>query len=214
MENIETIMGISAIHISLASAFVSFFSFMVAGYLAWKTKFSPPRFVGEFPYAIIWSFDGGDPNKVGDEFIIPYIWLSNIGARPFLVGDIRLSIYKTNNTKYEINPTHSVPLTAIESPNLFSEFELIRTGKSPFNGFSVSGSEQWKNIYAFKITTEERAYLNGSVKLKFEIRRLGSKKFKSILSETISFEKKDEEVDWVRWLGQGGPKSIYYYKVQ
>ncbi len=200
--------------VSLVSVLIAFCSFMVTAYLAWITKIGPPKFVGSFPYVIIWSFDGGDKNKVGDEFIVPYLWLSNIGARNFLVEEIRLSFYKLNGNKlFDIAPEHSVPMEAIDSPNLFSEFELIRVGQAPFSGFSVPSYEQWKNNYAFIINPEDRAKLAGNIRIDIEVKKLGKNKFKSVLSETINFDINNKKVDWMRWLGEGGPESTYFYKI-
>jgi len=211
MENTEAFIQISSIDISLISAFVSICSFLVASYFAWRVNLSPPKLVGAFPYVIIWSFKGND-DKQSDEYLIPYTWLKNIGARPILVGDMRLTVYPQNGASFHLKPIHSVPLTAIEKPNTYSDFNLISLGEAPFSGFSISNSEQWKNTNAFPVSAAERALLKGKVKLVFEICKLGSNKYMLVLSENISFD--DESFDWVKWLEMGGPEATYYYKIK
>ncbi len=210
----STALGLSSIDISLISATVSIFSLFVVSYLAWRTKFSPPKLVGSFQYVIIWSFDSDDKCKVGDEYLIPYIWVSNVGATRILIGDIKLTIYPNGGNKITLYPIHSVPIAAIERPNSYSDFEEIRIGEAPFMGFSISNGEQWKNVNAFHISPEDRALLKGHVKLVFEVRELNSKRYKPAITENIDFVSEDEKVDWLRDLGGGGPMATYYNKVK
>jgi len=215
MESTATALELSSIDISLISATVSIFSLFVASYLAWKTKFSPPKLVGSFPYVIIWSFDGGDKYKVGDEYLIPYIWVSNVGATPILIDEIRLTIHPNGGKRITLYPIHSVPIAAIERPNSYSDFEEIRIGEAPFMGFPISNGEQWKNVNAFHISTEDRALLKGHVKLVFEVRELNSKRYKPVITENIDFvSEEDEPVNWLRFFGEGGPMARYYNKVK
>ena len=208
----ETVFGFSSIDISLVGLAISLFSLLVASYLAWKTKFSPPKLVGSVPYVVIWKFETNNEKNPEDIYIVPFVWLSNIGARPMLIEDIRLSIHFNDETKYFLDPIHSVPITAIEQPNIFSDFELIRLGEAPFCGLSIANSEQWKNTYAFSISSKKKALLKGNLKLVLEMSELGSSKFKSVISENINFD--NREFDWAVWADLDGPGSEYYYKVK
>lgn len=205
----ETILGITSVHISLVSAAVSFLSLCVAFYLAWRTKFSPPRLVGTFPYAVLWTFYEKTDGKLSGYFLVPSFWLSNIGARSILVADLRLVVFPPDGKPFTLFPIHSVPAQAIESPNTFSEYELLRIGDAPFGGFSISNSEKWISHHAFSLSPEQRVSLKGQVKFTVEVKRVGAKRFEQALCQEISFD--HSSFDWLSWAGVGGPSANYYY---
>lgn len=210
MVETETFFGISSIHMSIIGALISLCSLLVASFLAWRTKFSPPKLVGSSPYLVIWKFGRNDKEESEDIYVVPFIWLSNIGAKPMLIGDIRIKLIPSEGNEFVLSPNHTVPVVAIEKPNTFSDFELIRLGEAPFSGFSIAHSEQWKNNNAFQITPEMMALLKGHVRVVLEVCELGSNKFKPAVSENINFD--DKGFDWAEWAGLGGPGTEYYYK--
>jgi len=126
-----------------------------------------------------------------------------------LVADLRLVVSPPNGGPFTLFPIHSVPAEAIESPNTFSEYELLRIGDAPFGGFSILNSEKWTNHHAFYLSAEQRASLKGQVKLTVEIRRVGAKRFEKALCQEIGFD--SSSFDWLTWAGVGGPSANYYY---
>ncbi|WP_445369298.1 hypothetical protein ACH5Y9_08665 [Methylomonas sp. BW4-1] len=205
----ETIFGLTSADISLVSAFISLVSVYVAIRLAWNTRFSPPSLVGAFPYAILWTFfekTNGEPNGF---FLVPFFWLSNTGVRSMLVADLRLIVSPLNGETFTLFPIHSIPTEAVESPNTFSDHELLRIGDAPFGGFAISNSEKWTNHHALSLSPEQRASLKGKVKFTVQIKRVGAKRFEKAISQKIGFDV--SSFDWLTWAGVGGPSAHYYY---
>ena len=202
-------MGLTSVDIALWSAVLSLVSAYVAVRMAWATKFSPPNLVGTLPYVILWTFFEKKDGKPNDHFLVPAFWLSNIGARPMLVDDLRLVLGASNSKPIVLYPTHTVPTEAIESPNLFNEHELLRSGKAPFSGFSIAGSQTWSCCYAFHISNQDHTSLTGMVVVSVEVRGVGSSRYKSVLSDTFTFGK--SSFNWLEWVGVGGPQADYYY---
>lgn len=126
-----------------------------------------------------------------------------------LVAGVRLVISPPEGKPFTLFPIHSVPAEAIERPNTFSDYELLRIGDAPFGGFSISNSERWTNHHAFSLSPEQRASLKGKVKLAVEVKRVGTKGFKQVLSQEIGFD--HSAFDWLTWAGVGGPSANYYY---
>ena len=205
----NTVFGLTSVHISLVSVAVSFLSFCVASYLAWRTRFSPPKLVGTFPYAILWTFFEKTDEKPNGFFLIPFFWLSNTGACSMLIVGMRLVVSPSEGKSFILLPIHSVPIEAIESPNTFSKYELLRTGDAPFGGFSISNSEKWTNNHVFYLSPVQRASLTGPVQLSVEVKRLGARRFKRVLCQEIIFN--HTSFDWRTWAGVGGPSAAYYY---
>lgn len=209
MVETEAFFGVSSIHLSIIGVLISLCSLLVASFLAWRTKFSPPKLVGSFSYLVIWRFGKNNKERSEDIYVVPFIWLSNIGAKPILIGDIRMKLITAEENEIILSPNHTVPMEAIEKPNTISDFELIRLGEAPFSGFSIAYSEQWKNNNAFQITPEMRALLKGNVEVVLEICKLGTSKFKPAVSENIDFDHKGFE-----WASLGEPEADYYYKIK
>jgi hypothetical protein len=209
MDMNNTVFGLTSVHISLISVAISFFSFGMASYLAWRTKFSPPKLVGTFPYAILWTFSEKADEKHNEFFLIPFFWLSNTGAKPMLVAGMRLVVSPSEEKSFTLLPIHSVPAEAIESPNTFSDFKLLKFGDAPFGGFYISSSEKWTNNLVFSLSHEQRAYLKGSVQFSVEVKRVGACRFKKVLHQEITFD--HPSFDWFTWAGVGGPSAAYYY---
>jgi hypothetical protein len=205
----ETIWGLSSIDIALGSAVFSFVSICIAARLAWVTKFSPPKLVGTFPHIIVWTFFDQRDQKPNGQFLVPFFWLSNIGARPMLVEDLRITFRPKDTESFLLYPTHSVPAEAIESPNIFSEYGLLHAGMAPFCGFAVPTSETWKCYYAFAISPKQRKPLIGLVQITVEVKRLGTRHFRRVLHDTFVFNQ--PSFSWERWAGVGGPSAEYYY---
>lgn len=204
----ETILGLSSFHLALGGAIVSILSFLVALRLAWMNKFSPPRLVGVFPYVVLYTFKKPD-DKPSDYFLVPSFWLTNTGARSMLVEEVRLVVAASASTTLTLYPMHTVPLEAIDAPNTFSDYELLRLGKAPFSGFSVSPAERWVNNLAFALSPEERAALHEESLVSVEIRPVGGKRFKRVLRQQVGFG--HSEFRWLDWVGIGGPSADYFY---
>lgn len=204
----ETLLRMTSADLSLVGAAVSVLSFLVALRLAWTTKFSPPRLIGVFPYVVLYTFTKSD-DKPSDLFLVPAFWLTNTGARPMLAEEIRLVIAVSADTVLTLYPVHTVPLEAIDAPNTFEDYELLRLGKAPFSGLAVSPSERWMNNLAFSLTSDERKSLRENASVSLEVRSVGSKRFKRVLQQRIVFG--HSVFSWLNWVGLGGPLAEYFY---
>lgn len=210
---LETVLGLTSIHIALGGAVVSVLSFLVAVRLAWLNKFSPPRLIGVFPFVVLYTFskpgDSGPDDSQSDFFLVPSFWLTNTGARSMLVEDVRLVIAAAASTTLTLYPTHTIPLTAIDAPNTFNDYELLRVGMAPFSGFSVAPAEKWVNNLAFALTSAERKTLHKQALVTVEVRPVGRKQFKRVTQQCVAFG--HGEFSWLQWMGIGGPSADYFY---
>jgi len=104
---------------------------------------------------------------------------------------------------------HTVPLEAIDAPNAFEEYDLLHLGKAPFSGFSVTPGERWINNLVFPLSPEERQSLRQEATVSVEVRPIGSKCFKRVLKQQVSFD--HSAFSWLDWVGAGGPSAEYFY---
>ena len=205
----ETILGLSSADVSLGSLFLSVVSACITVLLAWETRFRPPKLVGTFPYIIIWTFFAQQDGKPSEWQLVPSFWFSNVGARPMLVEDLRLVICLASGSSFLLYPTHTIPSEAINSPNTFSDYAVLSAGLAPFGGFAIGPSERWTSFFSFTLSQKEHALLNGSVKVSVEVKIVGEKRYRPLLSDVFMFD--HSSFDWLSWAGVGGPEASYFY---
>lgn len=199
---------ITSTEIALLGAFVSLCSLAISARLAWLTKFSPPRLLGTANCLVLYTFTN-DLEGTADRYLAPMIWVTNTGAKPMLVQDIRLIIHPDIGKPITLHPTHSVPPEAITSVNTFQDYEQVRLGLSPFGGFAVLHGERWESSYAFALAAVDFDKLRGSGLISFEVKRIRSPKYEQVLSRRFSFV--SHEFSWLKWAGIGGPSVDYFY---
>ena len=159
-------------------------------------------------WLVLYTFKN-DREISADRYLAPMLWVTNTGARPMLVEDVRLTIHPDNGQRIELHPFHSIPSEAINSVSTFADYEQVRLGLSPFGGFAVLPGERWASNYAFVLTATEFEQLRGDGLVSFEIKRIRSRKFESVLSRRFSFV--NHEFSWLKWAGVGGPSVDYFY---
>jgi len=207
----ERILGLSSVDIAFFGALISVCSLLVTVRLSWKTKFAPAKLIGALPYVMVWNFFRQKDGELDESYLLPRFWLTNIGANPMLVADMRVAINPPDTPRFNLYPVHSIDAEAIESPQTFNKHEHLRDGKAPFGGFSVSPAAQWSNEYAFLISTKQLQSIRkkGAVKFSVEIRPVGKSRYQTVLQQYIQFE--NSTFDWMEWAGGGGPIMSYYY---
>jgi hypothetical protein len=211
LRDISTLPVVTSTGIALVGAAISVLSLLLAARLAWVTKFGPPRLIGMISCLVLYTFKNSEGTG-GERFFVPMLWLTNTGARPMLVQDIRLIIKLPAKDKVVLYPLHTVPTEAFESPIGFSDFEELRSGRAPFSGFAILPSERWVNNLAFPITAEEFELLKLGGAATIEVRKIGTTKFKSVLTQSVHFAQ--AKFEWLRWAGIGGSSVDYFYAEQ
>ena len=194
--------------LSVSSAAISVASFGLAARMAWVTKFSPPRLLGVASNLMLFTFRSKVHTST-EQFLVPILWLTNSGAKPMLVQDLRLRIEIEGGEVHELSPGHTVPIEVVETAHTFSDFETVRHGLAPFGGFAVLPGEQWVNRYAFPVSLGSLDSLGraGTVTLLFK--QIGSKEFVGAIEQRFSFA--SEEANWVTWAALEGPSLHYFY---
>lgn len=201
----DSVLAMSTADVSLV---VSVVSVCITALLAWATKFRPPKLVGTFPYIVIWTFFSQD-GKPREWQLVPSFWVSNVGARPMLVGDLRLVFSPASGGSFSLYPTHTIPLEAINSPNTFSDYAVLSGGLAPFSGFAIGSSERWASFFSFSLSQQERVRLNTSVKVSVEVKIVGEKRYRQLLCDVFMFD--HSSFNWLSWAGVGGPEASYFY---
>ena len=206
----QTIWGISSVHVAIVSAAIAFLSFLVAARIAWRTRFAPAKLVGGLPYVLIWNLYDRDSSAIEEYLVLPRLWLTNIGANPMLVEDIRIVIKVPSKEEVTIYPSYSVPSEAVHSSETFTDEDRLRLGLAPFAGFSVAAAANWESNLAFSVPPKkaEKFLRSGWASVSVEIKQQGRRKFTLILKQRIDFAK--TEPDWLEWAGTG-PSWGYYY---
>lgn len=202
-------LAILGIKIAFGSLAVAILSAYIAARVAWDTRFKPAKIIGAFPYIVTWTFLDGEDGKVSDRQLVPMFWLGNVGAKPILIEDLRLKFGLPDGISLISYPSHSVPHEAIESPNTFSAYGALSTGKAPFCGFALAGSERWKSTFSFHLDEPEYQELKGNIEVSVQIRAQGEAKYKTVLNDRFTFGK--PPFSWLNWLGAGGPEARYFY---
>ena len=159
---------------------------ILSGWIAWYVHFKPANVVGSISYGILWQFSSNSDGKITSQVFAPSFWLSNVGARPILIDDIRLRFKTGKDEEIYAYPTESIPLKAIEKSSQFAEYGLLHLG-GPFRGFSLTHSEVWTSSYSYSIPKDFYTKLIGSVNIFIEIKAQGKDKWIKRIEDTLEF---------------------------
>lgn len=175
---------------ALIAIIISIVSLYISVNVAWVSHFKPAELSCTFPHLVVWtlsSYKGNIPTgKVASRHIAPSLWIGNSGAKRILIEDIRLLFITNDGEEMPAYPMNKIPTEAIESPSIFSEYELLRLG-GPFFGFSLDSSEGWKSLYSFSMKEEYYHKLKGEIVVKVQIIENGKQEWLSIHKETFKF---------------------------
>lgn len=71
---------------------VSAVALLVSGVSLYFSKFQPGKLTGSFSYLVLWRLSSNKDGRVTDFKATPAFWLANVGVRPLIIEDIRLSL--------------------------------------------------------------------------------------------------------------------------
>ncbi len=165
---------------------ISLLALIISGISLYFSKFQPGKLVGNLSYLVLWRFSSKKDGELTDFKATPAFWLANVGMRPLIVEDIRLSLIQEAGASCNIFPATTVPIEAIETPSEFNEYGRLSLG-GPFQGLSLASNQKWVSNYNFHIPQDFHGKLVGPVNVKVEAKLNGNKNWKSVLSEILEF---------------------------
>jgi len=193
--------------IALGSAVFAGASAYVAIRVAWDTRFKPAKLVGAFPYIVVWTFYNHPEGKVSDRFMVPMFWLSNVGAKPIVICDLRIVFDTLSGGPVICYPIHTVPREVLESPATFSDYGTLSAGKSPFAGFRLANMEKWLSVHSYFINDADYQHLTGETRVAVEVKECGGTKWQTAIVENIHFDR----VILKGLKHKGSVESEYFY---
>ena len=206
--DLAMLLRLSATDIALGGAALSICSFLLAARLAWTTRFSPPKLVGFVSCLALYTFKSLS-GKNTDRHLVPLLWITNTGAKPMLIQAIKLTILLQTGKEVALQPLHTVPMEAIDSPHTFTDFDALHIGQSPFSGIAVLSGEKWSSNLAFEVSADQYQQLKGNAKVIFSIQKLGSNRFTRAFQQQVVLDRL--EFNWLKWADAGGPDVEYFY---
>lgn len=169
-----------------AETILSTLALIVSGVSLYFSKFQPGKLVGNFSYLVLWRFSSKKDGQLTDFKATPAFWLANVGVRPLILEDLRLSLAPDGETSFHIYPVNSVPAEAIEAPSEFHEYGRLSCG-GPFQGISLAAEQRWVSCYNFHIPEHLRSRLVGSVTVSVEVKQNGKKEWRSEVTQVLEF---------------------------
>jgi hypothetical protein len=163
-----------------ASAAASLVSFAALYY----SKLQPGRAVGGISYAMIWRFSNLPDYTETDFAFSPAIWITNVGARPLLVVNLRLRLRPKKSSEFKAYPVTSIPEEALSNSGEFNSYGRLTTG-SPFRALALAPQQLWGPSYKFGIEKEHRDKLVGPVTVHVELKI--KDKWKTVCTDTLQF---------------------------
>lgn len=172
-----------------ANTVLSILALIVSGVSLYFSKFQPGKLVGNFSYLVLWRFSSNKDGQLTDFIATPAFWLANVGVRPLIIADIRLSLAPEGEKSSNIYPVNSVPAEAIEAPSEFHEYGRLSCG-GPFQGIALASEQRWVSCYNFHIPKDVRSRLVGSVTVTVEVKWSGKKEWKPVVTQVLEFGSK------------------------
>ena len=180
--------------LSIASAIIAFISLIVSISVAWMTRFKPANLITLISRIDIWERNESDNNSAfGKKILIPYFWIRNLGAKPAIISDIRISIELENGNVVRAKPESEINISTLFEDSNFTFFEKDKESfpidlEKLFSGFSLTARETWESKYYFYIKDNEYHMLKGKSILKTQVKLFKNDKWKTIDSVSIDFE--------------------------
>ena len=162
------------------AAVIALVSLYVSLRVAWDTRFKPPVVVAFFPAITSWKFHR-EGDQANEALLVPNISLTNIGARPAIIEDIRLEFTVAGGQPFWATPDLSVPENAVEQPGEFltestnaDGFSRMVLGKS-FCGLVLKAGDVTSLNYHFSGSAAGRPALRGLVTVSLQVWLRGSR---------------------------------------
>jgi hypothetical protein len=167
--NIALVLSAIALLISFASLYFN--------------RLQPGRATGAISYAMIWKFSNLPGGSETDFTFSPVLWITNVGARPLVIGNLRLRLAPEKGNEFKSYPTATIPEKAISSSE-FSDYGRLTTG-APFRGTALMPLQKWEPCYKFGIPKERRQDLVGPVRVHVDLKIDGL--WQTVCTDTLQF---------------------------
>jgi hypothetical protein len=174
--------------ISLLALVVSAMAFVITVWTAWAAQLGPANVIGDLSYLFVWRLSSNNDGNVTDVVLLPAFWLQNVGARPVVIKDVRITFTPAGRAEIRIYPVSSVPLAAIETNSEFNEYGRLSSG-SPFRSFGLTKSQEWISSYRFGLPLELLQELVGEVVVGVQISTSEDTEWTTVFHDSLSFGK-------------------------
>ena len=166
------------------SLFISCGALLVAFAALYFNKLQPGRPVGGISYAMIWRFSNLPDFTETDFTFSPALWITNVGARPLVIINLRLRLKPEKSSEFISYPATSIPEEALSNSGEFSDYGRLTTG-SPFRALALAPEQLWAPCYKFGIPKERRDNLVGPVTIQVELKTNDG--WKTVCTDTLQF---------------------------
>ena len=174
------------------TALVACVALYVSLRVAWDTRFKPARIIAFFPSLASWKFNHTDGTS-NDVLVVPNVVLTNIGAQPAVVEDVRMKFTAPDGATILARADMSVPHKAIDQPGEFfgdsssaNERSRLMIGR-PFSGLVLLQGATASLNYNFTSSDAKHANLVGLVNIDLQVWLRDSKKWKTVSTEYFEF---------------------------
>ena len=167
---------------------VSVLAFVITCWTAWVAQLGPANVIGDLSYLVVWRLSSNNDGKVTDVALLPAFWLQNVGARPVVIKDVRITLTPEGRAEIRVYPVSSVPSAAIEGSAEFNEYGRLSSG-SPFRSFGLTKSQEWISSYRFGLASESLQELVGEVGVSVQISTSDDPEWTTVFHESLSFGK-------------------------
>ena len=146
-------------------------------------RLQPGRPMGAISYAMIWRFRNLPAGAETDFAFSPVLWVTNVGARPLVIGNLRLRLTPKKGDSFYAYPTATIPEEAITGDE-FNDYGRLTTG-APFRGMALVPLQKWEPCYKFGIPKERREDLVGPVSVQVDLKIAGV--WQKVCTDTLQF---------------------------
>jgi hypothetical protein len=168
----------------VSALLVSYVALLVSFATLYFNTLRPGRAAGGISYAMIWRFSNLPDGTETDFTFSPSIWITNVGARPLVIVNLRLRLRPRKSSEFKAYPATSIPEEALSNSGEFSSYGRLTTG-SPFRALALGPQQLWAPCYKFAIPKDRRDELVGPVTIQIELKT--NDKWKTVCTDTLQF---------------------------
>lgn len=162
---------------------LSLAAFLVSFAALYFSNLQPGRPMGVISYAVIWRFSNLPDGTETDFTFSPVLSITNVGARPLMIVNLRLRLIPKKGDDFYAYPTNAIPKEAI-TDDAFSDYGRLTAG-ALFRATALAPQKKWEPCYRFDIPKERRSNLVGPVPVQVDLKIAGV--WQPVCTDTLQF---------------------------